>query len=108
MRSCMSRVTKETYSRENATDPDLKSKKRLIEAILTLSVRPCSDAVLHMSRTEFELRPTQINLGQAELIQTADLKSVHFGKLHYAYSSSHLKFGVGIKTGRSSGSLSQA
>ena len=57
--------------------------------VLTLSGRPGSDAVLHISRIEFELRPTQINLGQAELIQTPifiptelNLKSVHFGKLH--------------------------
>ena len=34
-------------------------------------LRPGSDAVLHMSRIEFEFRPTQINLDRrAELIQT--------------------------------------
>ena len=38
--------------------------------ILTLNVRPGSDAVLHISRIEFELRPTLIYLGLAQLIQT--------------------------------------
>lgn len=38
--------------------------------ILTLSVTPGSDAVLHISRIEFELRRTLIYLGPAELIQT--------------------------------------
>ena len=44
--------------------------------ILTLNVRPGSDAVLHISRIEFELRPSLICLGPAELIQTQNFYSI--------------------------------
>ena len=33
-------------------------------SICVHELRPGSDAVLHMSRIEFEFRPTQINLGR--------------------------------------------
>ena len=33
-----------------------------VNRVFLISFRPGSDAVLHMSRIEFEFRPTQINL----------------------------------------------
>ena len=42
----------------------------LPENIRTIrSIRPGSDAVLHMSRIEFEFRPTQINLHRLNLFR---------------------------------------